>query len=180
MPPPPELETPRLVLRLPQRDDFDAYAAFMADEESARFIGGLQTRPMAWRGFLQLTGAWHLQGFSMFSVIEKVSGAWVGRVGPWMPDGWPGTEVGWGIVRERWNRGYATEAAAASIDWAFAELGWTEVIHTIAPANLASRAVAEKLGARHRGPGRLPAPFDDTLIEIWGQTREDWRGRARH
>ena len=69
----------------------------MADEESARHIGGVQERATAWRGFCQFAGAWHLQGFSMFSVLSKSDGRWIGRVGPWMPEGWPGTEIGWGI-----------------------------------------------------------------------------------
>ena len=34
----------------------------------------------------------------MFSVFEKDSGRWIGRLGPWEPHGWPGKEVGWGIV----------------------------------------------------------------------------------
>lgn len=38
-------------------------------------------------------GAWTIRGFSMFSVIEKDSGQWIGRLGPWQPEGWPGTEV---------------------------------------------------------------------------------------
>lgn len=78
----PVLETPRLVLRLPRIEDFDAYAEYMSDVESARFIGGVMSRPVAWRSFLQLAGAWQLQGFSMFSVISKADGAWIGRVGP--------------------------------------------------------------------------------------------------
>jgi RimJ/RimL family protein N-acetyltransferase len=171
------IETARLILRLPRREDFEPYAEFMADAEATAFLGGQQPRPIAWRGFLQITGAWYVQGFSMFSIIEKSSGDWVGRVGPWMPDGWPGTEVGWGIVRSRWNMGYATEAAAASMDWAFSTLGWTDVIHTIAPGNVASQAVALKLGASNRGPGRLPAPFDTVPIEIWGQSRMQWQAR---
>ena len=67
----------------------------------------------------------------MFSVIEKSTGRWVGRLAPWTPDGWPGTEVGWGIARDRCGLGYATEAATAAIDWAFDALGWSEVIHVI-------------------------------------------------
>jgi len=171
------LETPRLILRLPQADEFDAYADFMADPDSAEFLGGVQPRSTAWRGFAQIVGAWQLRGFSMFSVIEKESGEWIGRVGPWMPEDWPGTEIGWGIIRNRCNRGYATEAATASVDWAFETLGWDDVIHTIAPDNIASQALATKLGSRNRGPGRLPPPFEDVPIEIWGQTREDWEAR---
>ena len=169
-----QLETPRLLLRPSRREDFEAWASFMADPESARFIGGVQARPVAWRSFLAMAGAWAIQGFSMFSVIEKASGRWVGRVGPWYPEGWPGTEVGWGIVRDRCGLGYATEAATATIDWVFAELGWTEVIHTIVPENVASQVVARKLGSRLRGPGQLPVPYEHIATEIWGQTRDEW------
>jgi RimJ/RimL family protein N-acetyltransferase len=171
------LETERLLLRPTAREDFDAWAGFMADEDAARFLGGVQPRPVAWRGFLSMAGAWAIQGFAMFSVIEKSSGRWVGRLGPWMPEGWPGTEVGWGLAREAWGKGYATEGAAAAIDWAFANLGWTEVIHTITPENVASRRVAERLGSRNLRSGQLPAPFEQVPIEIWGQSREEWLAR---
>jgi RimJ/RimL family protein N-acetyltransferase len=174
----PYLETPRLILRPSQIGDFHAYAKYMGDAESARFLGGTQSLPAAWRGFLQIAGAWHLQGFSMFSVIAKKSGDWIGRVGPWMPEGWPGPEVGWGIARRHCNQGYATEAAAASIDWAFRNLGWNEVIHAIAPDNTASQAVARKLGAHNRGRKRLPPPYEDSIVDIWGQTRDEWEMRS--
>lgn len=174
----PVLETERLILRIPEPGDFDAFARFMATESSARFVGGVQTRALAWRGFMQIIGSWWYQGFTMFSVLTK-DGEWIGRVGPWMPEGWPGTEVGWGIVTEHWGKGYATEAATASIDWAFDTLGWDEVIHAIAPDNVASIRVAEKLGASNRGPGKLPPPFDAAAIDIWGQTRSEWEARRR-
>ena len=82
----------------------------------------------------------------MFSVIEKATGRWVGRVGPWQPEGWPGTEVGWSIARAHWGKGFAPEGATAATDWAFDQLGWSEVIHTIAEDNRNSKAVAAKLG----------------------------------
>ena len=168
------LETPRLILRPPGLADFEAWAALMSDPQAAHFIGGPSPRSVTWRGLMTMVGAWHAHGFAMFSVIEKSSGRWVGRLGPWMPDGWPGPEIGWAIVRECWGRGYAPEGAAAATDWAFDHLGWPRIIHSIAPDNLASQAVARKLGSRNLGPGRLPAPFDQTEIDIWGQTREEW------
>ena len=172
-----QLETDRLVLRPIRREDFAAFAAFLADAESTRHLGGPQPRAVAWRTFLAMAGAWAMQGFAMFSVIEKASGAWVGRVGPWQPEGWPGTEVGWGIARDRCGRGYATEAATAAIDWALDALGWSEVIHVIDVGNAASQAVARKLGSRNRGRGLLPAPYEAVIIDVWGQTREEWRAR---
>jgi RimJ/RimL family protein N-acetyltransferase len=168
--------TPRLLLRPIEMQDFEAWAAFMADAETTRFLGGAQPRALAWRGFMTVAGAWHMQGFSMFSVIERLTQRWVGRLGPWMPEGWPGTEVGWGIIRECWGRGYAVEGAAAAIDWAFDELGWDEVIHAIDARNTASQAVARKLGSEQRGHGVLPAPID-VPVEIWAQSRTAWRAR---
>lgn len=173
----PVLETPRLILRPPLAEDFEAWAAFMADPKSMHFIGGVQPRPLAWRNFLMAAGAWSIQGFSMFSVIEKATGRWVGRLGPWMPEGWPGSEVGWAVARQAWGKGYASEGAAAAMDWAFDKLGWTEVIHSIDPDNAASQGVARKLGSTLRGPGRLPPPRDAATIDIWVQSREQWRTR---
>jgi len=175
----PVIETERLILRLPQQRDLDGWAQMMADEEAARYIGGVQVRAASWRGMANMAGSWALLGFGMFAMVEKASGAWVGRTGPWMPEGWPGTEVGWGLHPAFWGKGYATEAATAAIDWAFDTLGWTDVIHCIDPANVNSQKVAQRLGSTNRGKGQLPAPFQDAPVEIWGQTREQWRARSR-
>jgi RimJ/RimL family protein N-acetyltransferase len=94
-------------------------------------------------------------------------------------EGWPGTEVGWGIVPSAWRNGYAAEAAVAAIDWAFETLGWSEVLHLIAPDNVASQAVARALGSVNLGPSRLPAPHEHLVVAAWGQTRDDWMYRAR-
>jgi RimJ/RimL family protein N-acetyltransferase len=173
----PTLETPRLILRPPVLADFDPWAEMMADEENSGFIGGPQPRFGSWRGFTSVVGAWTIQGFSMFSVIEKSSGDWVGRIGPHQPEGWPGTEVGWGLAKAAWGKGYAVEAATVAMDWVFDELGWTDVIHCIDPANTPSQQVAARLGSINRGPGKLPAPLEDAPVDLWGQAREEWRAR---
>ena len=175
----PLIETERLTLRPPVAADFDAWAACAGDASAMHFIGGAQSRPLAWRGFCTTAGAWALYGFAMFSVIERSSGTWIGRLGPWKPEAWPGNEIGWGLARSAWGKGYATEGAAAAADWAFDNLGWTEIIHCIDPANTPSQAVARRLGSRNQGPGSLPPPSEGSVIDIWGQTREEWRARAR-
>jgi RimJ/RimL family protein N-acetyltransferase len=174
----PTLETARLILRPTRMEDFDGWAALMADDAS-KFIGGPQPRSTAWRGFMSMAGAWAMTGQGMFSVIEKSSGRWIGRIGPWVPEGWPGTEVGWGLAKDAYGKGYATEAAIASIDWAFDTLGWTDVIHCIDPENVASQRVAERLGSVNRGASQMPPPFEAYPIEIWGQTRDEWQARKR-
>ncbi|MEZ5461767.1 GNAT family N-acetyltransferase [Dokdonella sp.] len=170
------IETERLILRPPEAQDFEPWAAFAADAEVMRHMGGAQPRSSAWRGFMTMAGAWQMQGFAMFSVIDKSSGKWIGRLGPWMPDGWPGSEVGWGIAREYWGKGLAREGSIAAMDWSFETLGWSEVIHTISSDNTASKALAKRLGSNYRGIGHLPPPIDMD-IEIWGQTRAEWQAR---
>lgn len=177
--PGPTLETERLILRPTADSDLDGWAQMMADPAAARFIGGVQARPAAWRGMASMAGSWALNGFGMFSVIEKSSGRWLGRVGPWRPEGWPGTEVGWGLHPDAWGRGYAIEAAEATMDWAFDHLGWTDIIHCIDPDNTPSQKVAQRLGSTNRGAGTLPPPYEEHPIEIWGQTVAQWRARSR-
>ncbi|MEP6618900.1 MAG: GNAT family N-acetyltransferase [bacterium] len=172
------IETERLILRPVLLDDLDRWADMMADEESCRYVGGVQKKPIVWRSLTSQAGAWALTGVAMFSVIEKSTGLWVGRVGPWNPFGWPGTEVGWSLHRDSWNKGYAMESAVATMDYAFNVLGWTDIIHTIDPGNAPSQRVARRLGSRLRGPGQLPAPYEDSPVEIWGQTREEWTHRV--
>ena len=149
----------------------------MADGDASRFVGGPMARQQAWRGFMTVAGCWAMNGYGMFSVIEKSTGDWLGRIGLWVPADWPGDEVGWGLVRAAWGKGYAVEAATATIDWVFDHLGWTDVIHCIDPENTPSQKIAMRLGSVNRGRCPMPAPFEDMVIEAWGQTREEWRAR---
>ena len=170
----PTLRTERLDLRAIRAEDFDAWAEAAADETTMSFLGGPQPRSVAWRGFVGVAGSWAIQGFGMFSVVERASGRWIGRVGPHRPEGWPGTEVGWMIVRDVWGRGYAGEAAAACMDYAVDTLGWSEIIHCIDAGNVASQGVAKHLGSRLTRTARMPAPFEND-IDVWSQTADDWR-----
>ena len=175
--PGPTLETARLILRPTAPEDLDGWAELMADPVASRYIGGVMARGMTWRAMAAMAGSWTLNGFGMFSVIEKDTGLWVGRLGPWRPEGWPGTEVGWSLHPRAWGRGYAVEAVAATMDWAVDHLGWSEIIHCIDPDNTPSKKVAQRIGSRYLRPGCLPAPFEHAPIELWGQSAEDWRAR---
>ena len=174
---PPTLETERLILRPPIQRDFDGWAEFHGDAQSMEYLGGPMSRAAAWRSMASAVGMWSLLGFGEFSAIEKRTGQWIGRVGPWKPEGWPGAEVGWMFLRSSWGKGMATEAAVAATEWAFETLGWMKVIHVIHPQNAASQAVARRLGSVLLGPVKLPDPFDGAPAEAWGQSREAWRTR---
>jgi RimJ/RimL family protein N-acetyltransferase len=172
----PVIQTPRLILRVPVAEDLPAWQANMSDPHSMRFLGGVVSSHMAWRNMATVVGAWAIVGFSMFSVIEKSTGQWVGRLGPWRPDGWPGKEIGWALARAAEGKGYATEGAQAAMDFAFEVLGWDECMHSIDATNTASIAVAHRLGSTHIGKAVLPSPIDQT-VEMFGQSRAQWQTR---
>jgi RimJ/RimL family protein N-acetyltransferase len=173
----PTLTTERLILRPPLPEDFENWAKFCADPETMLHLGGVQLRAEAWRTMCMMRGAWAIRGFAMFSMIRRDTGEWIGRTGPWQPEGWPGTEVGWGVLREYGGQGYAREAAVASIDYAFDVLGWDEVIHTINPDNRASIALAERLGSYNQGPTQLPAPLGHIRVDRYRQSKAEWTAR---
>jgi len=116
-----------------------------------------------------------LRGCGLFSVIERDTGAWIGRVGPWMPEGALGPEIGWAFSSAAQGRGYATEAAKAAMDWAFYTLQWTEVIHGIDIGNTASIAVARRLGSTWL---REAAEPDGQVTQIYGQSRSQWLSKT--
>jgi RimJ/RimL family protein N-acetyltransferase len=173
----PLLVTQRLILRPPAAEDFPAYAAFCQEDGTNDFIGGKQEASPAWRQWCSLAGAWHIRGFSMFSVIERATGTWVGRVGPWEPEGWPGKEIAYGVSAAFAGKGYAFEAAVAVCDFAVEFLKWNELMHCIAPENIRSQNLAKRLGAINSGPTRIPAPYQDYPVDAWRQSADDWRER---
>ena len=175
-----ELHTSRLILRPVRLEDVEPWSAMLVDPETMQFLGGPRSSYLIWLELRSLGGGWYLDGFSRFSVLEKESGRWVGWVGPLSPQGWPGPEVGWGIIRDRWGLGYATEAASASINWAFDHLGWTEVSHFIGSDNFRSQAVAQRLGSYKRGTSVVPSLGTESSVEIWGQSREQWKLSRSH
>jgi len=166
------LETERLILRPVDPDrDFEPWAKAMADANTVRYLG---TKPMnraeSWRSMAVVIGHWAIRGYGFFSLQHRETGEWVGRVGPWYPEGWPAPEVGWTISPDHLGRGYATEAALASLRYAFETLGWKQVIHVIMEGNEASMAVARKIGSTLVREQQGVPGVTDQKVFIYGQT----------
>ena len=173
----PVIETARLILRQWRNADMAPYTKMLSDPDTARFIT-VDGKPVidemtGWRHAVVMAGHWALHGAGMFVVEEKSSGQFAGRVGPWFPPGWPGFEVGWGIAKELRGKGYAAEAARASIDWAFGRFDLEQIVHCIDRANIASQGVAKRLGAKIDREIEL---FGHTA-DLWVTRRETWTGR---
>jgi RimJ/RimL family protein N-acetyltransferase len=155
-----QLETERLVLRRPVLADVDDMLEFVGDDEVMRWIGGVAgDRAATVENIERWVARWERNGVGQFAVL--LDGHAIGRVGllVWDPRTWETstyeqagehaeTELGWALARRHWGHGYATEAARAVREWAYAERGIERLISLIAPDNVRSVRVAEKLGAR--------------------------------
>lgn len=146
----PTLHTPRLTLRAPGPQDFATFAAFYASDR-AKFVGGPLTSEGSWRMLAMEIGHWSMAGFGRWIVDVTGGPACVGLVGLFAPYGWPEPEIGWDLFEGHEGKGYATEAALAARNFAYETLGWKTAISLVKPANVASAAVAVRMGAQPDG-----------------------------
>lgn len=142
------LETERLTLRHYRPEDAAGMFAIFSDPETMAYYPGpfsfRQTEEWIGRNI----GRYAADGFGLWAVCLKESGQLIGDCGliRQMVEGDSEVEVGYHIARSCWNRGYATEAAAACAEYGFRKLGLSRLCSIIAPGNTASIRVAEKIG----------------------------------
>ncbi len=149
----PTLETERLRLRDLRGSDFEDYARMYAEPEAVRFLATGETwgRARAWRHMAMAVGHWQLNGAGVWVAEEKGSGAFVGMIGFWEPETWPGFELTWHLAPKFWGRGYACEGARAALAHAFLVWRRDRVMSLVHPPNLRSVRVAERIGERLDG-----------------------------
>jgi RimJ/RimL family protein N-acetyltransferase len=141
----PELETARLKLVAPSIDHLEAHHRLFTDPEVMQHLGGAISGAEVWDRLTSTVGHWHLRGFGMWIVQEKSTGDFIGRAGLRYPEGIPGIEAGWAFCRDSWGKGYATEAAIATLDYAFDRLQLPRINAVIHRDNTGSQQVAHKL-----------------------------------
>lgn len=152
------LDTPRLILRLPQPGDLPTYAAYCASDR-AHFVGGPFSGVQAFEKLAAMIGHWTLRGYGRFVMTDRASGTPVGHVGLLHLDPGEPAEMTWSLWHaECEGRGLAGEGAAACLANAFGPLGLARVLARIAPDNHASVALAHRLGGRPC-PEMAPPPW---------------------
>ena len=166
----PTIETDRLLLRPFRDDDVDAYAAVLQTREvrASLHLPDDVGREQAWLGMAQQLGQWELRGTGQWALEELATGGFVGRAGMHWPEraDWPGIEIGWALHPEHWGKGYATEAGAAAVEYAFAHHRVDALYSVILPENTASQAVALRLGFT-LWEQRVFSHFPETEHGIW-------------
>jgi RimJ/RimL family protein N-acetyltransferase len=157
-----EIETERLLLRLPRPADVETWSTAVADPEVMQYIGSGETgdRADAAQSIERFIERWNANGFGQYAVERRDDGAFLGRLGllvwdsrVWRPSTLPEAgdaaeiELGWTLLRDYWGHGYATEASAAVRDAAWEDIEPKRLISLIHPDNVRSIRVAERLGA---------------------------------
>jgi RimJ/RimL family protein N-acetyltransferase len=145
-----ELVTERLKLRAWRDSDLEPFAALNADPEVMRHFPEPLDRAASDALVDRINAHFDRHGFGPWAVeIPGVTDC-AGFVGLMVPafeaHFTPCIEIGWRLARPCWGKGYATEAAGASLDYAFTTLQADEVVAITVPANRPSRAVMERLG----------------------------------
>ncbi|HEY5333164.1 MAG TPA: GNAT family N-acetyltransferase [Solirubrobacterales bacterium] len=142
--------TERLMLRPPGPGDGPGYRALLMHPTIGEWLRPQPLQPFraadgdAW--LVEDERHWERFGFGPWAVIERGSGDYLGRVGlRWTDVGdRAGIEVLWAIDPGRHGEGFASEAAAAALDFA-ADLELDQIFAMILPINTASRKVAAKI-----------------------------------
>ena len=142
----PTLVTPRLTLRAPQMTDFPAYRGFVTSPRAV-YMGGPHDAAKAWDWFCNDVAQWQL--LNMGGLIVTLNDQPIGQValchGPIFPE----PQLGWFLFSAAHEgQGYATEAAAALLQWALGPRGLTTLVSYVDPANAASAALARRLGGQ--------------------------------
>jgi RimJ/RimL family protein N-acetyltransferase len=142
-------ETPRLLLRKIEENDFDALFKVLGDPEVMRFsLHGAENHDGV-RKFLDATWKrYERDGVAQWAVVLKETGACIGECGISVQtiDGIKEYEIGYRLAKSHWGRGFATEAAKACRDFGFKQKGFSRLISIIEAKNQASIRVAEKVG----------------------------------
>lgn len=185
---PVEIRTPRLLLRQWKDSDLDAWCAMNADAEVRKFFPSVHTRADAEGEAGRIRAGIAQRGWGMWALEVPGVEAFVGFVGlnaPGFPAPWqPAVEIGWRLKRDAWGHGYATEAAAASLQFAFQQLELPQVIALSVRTNTPSHNVMTRVGMTP-WPGmefdhpRVPADWPLKEHIVHRITRDDWlRGHA--
>ena len=150
------IETARLLLRRFTAKDLEPLAAILLQPDVVRWLGTPDASVSdVQRALERYDRHWNQRGYGRLAVVDRVTGALVGRTGVMYQPKWRATsskdEIGWAIDRRLWGRGLATEAAAAALADVVERVGLEQVVSYTRPDNAASIRVMEKLRLERGG-----------------------------
>ena len=145
------IETPRLLLRNWQEEDRAFFHEINSDPEVMEFFPALRNREESDALMDRIVAMINDDSFGFYALQDKDTGDVVGFTGlmrtdipPFVPKGV--LEIGWRLAQRYWGKGYVTEAALASLAYAFNERGQDEVVSFAVHNNHRSTSVMQRIG----------------------------------
>jgi len=145
----PEIETTRLRLRYFTLEDLDDLFRLYSDPEVMRYLSP-RTREQTQASLRKHIKQWQENNFGMWAAIHKASGQMIGRCGLGFLENTPEVELGYVFDKHYWNRGIATEASVATLEYGFGEVKLEQIVAIAKPENIASVCVIEKVGMKYQ------------------------------
>lgn len=182
---PPTLHTERLLLRRWTDADRAPLAVINADPEVMRYRFAPLTRQESDALIDEIEACFEKNGFGLWAV-ERRGGGLLGYAGLAISEFdapfCPAIDIGWTLARDAWGRGYATEAALASLAFAFDDLRLPEVVAHTTTRNERSQAVMRRIGMTHDPADDFDGPWypvghPSRRFVLYRVTEPQWRLR---
>lgn len=177
-----ELRTDRLILRQWKKEDFPAFARMNADPVVMEYYPDTLSEDESNSMAHKLESLISERSWGFWAVETIKENRFIGFVGLHKPTYElpvsPCVEIGWRLAKEYWGSGYATEAAEASLRFAFVNLGLNEVYSFTSVSNKKSRSVMERLNMQNTGKNfeHPIIPENHSLREhvLYKITKDQW------
>jgi RimJ/RimL family protein N-acetyltransferase len=147
------IETERLILRDWRDEDIDPFAAMCADPVVMETLGPLMSRDEAEALIAKQIAREAKDGHTMWALERRDDACFLGWCGLIRGEVGPITgklEIGWRLASDCWGKGYAREAAQASLAWGYARVPDDRIWAITSARNMRSWGLMERLGmARH-------------------------------
>lgn len=144
------IRTERLILRQWDDEDLLLFSQMCSDKDVMEFFPKLLTEEESYSGGRRIQSLIADRGWGFWAAELPGQSKFIGFVGLHTPKEnmpfSPCVEVGWRLAKPYWGMGYATEAAKASLHYAFTHLGLEEVVSFTTAHNMRSQAVMKKIG----------------------------------
>lgn len=161
------LETERLLLRRLTPDDAAFMLELVTDPSWIEFIGdrGLKSVDDA-RAYIvdRYVADYERHGFGLYLVALKETDEPLGICGLIKREALDDVDVGFAFLPRHVGRGYATEAARASLEHGWRDLGLRRIVAITTPSNRRSIRVLEKVGLRFETFFRMPGDEDELAL----------------
>ena len=179
---PRRIETGRLRLRNWRDEDCEPFQSHLNTAPVMRWLGGVKTRAAYDSAVRDRFMLWQRErGFTFWVVERKEDDAFLGFCGLKVADdaGSPvegEIEVAWRLREDDWGKGYAKEAAIASLGFAFGDLGADNVVALTVAGNEPSWRLMERLGMTRRPELDYEGPeWAEGIVIVYRIERKEWR-----